>query len=64
MNTVYDPSQTSKMAVIIMQIRRPLTLRLIIIFPTCLLCKYELHSCLDLIAKYENYGSPSSTFIT
>ena len=57
--TVTDTPRKSNMAAIIMQIRRPLTLRLIIFIHHLhmfTMSKYELYSC--LIAKNENYGSP------
>ena len=56
---VTDTPKKSNMAAIIMQIRRPLTLRLIIDIHhphMFTMSKYELHSC--PIAKNENYGSP------
>ena len=56
---VTDTPKKSNMAAIIMQIRRPLTLRLKIFIHhphMFTMSKYELHSC--LIAKNENYGSP------
>ena len=55
---VTNTPQKSKMAVIIMQIRRPLTMRLIIFNHDSRMFavrKYELQSCLN--AKNENYGS-------
>ena len=55
MNTVTDTLQKSKVAAIIMQIRRPLTMRLIIFIRhphMFTMSEYELHSC--LIAKNEN----------